>query len=825
MVSVPKARKSELNLEPSLNIVHPTFVATSYITCFSNPPKMESNTTASAPLLGNSTRYWKEKYLTSLEERLSHVATLHSAGKLMDAAPGRDAKPGKDGGNRAKNGASSADTEQPLEFTMAQETTPASLIPLAAEHEFKPTDSPIARMAIESVLSTAAAMGDVQMDGMVVSSSSSHIRHQPLQVITTATHHYINDDPVAPPPPTGLTPSAPQFPQPRQEYYPQQQAYPFTTGRAAPPPIPVMQMTTRTAPTQRPIIPHPDHERWIAWTDIVRQRFPDWSGSTPAMSNYAKAFLKEHRLTETRVSPLTGITSKPTLGIPKDLQKAFMDGFDRKFRTQNGEWVQERRKGVIINLHPLGNSKDDRSLDSPISPSGYTNPALKQAKPRNFPHFIQTHNLPGQKPRNHANPSPIKRSHSQSSFVSNTSSVASTMASTNVPAMTRVVSSSGSDFILSPTETVEQRGHHVIKLWTDVIRGKHESFLLENARNVSLQTRVRNGVKDFITKNAPSLDLSLDSCLLMRERGKSSYGIPDILIPSFLNWFDQERKTAFKKYSDGTSVSDLFHDSFSALSSTPRSSFIKPSSSSSSLPALSTSTSSSSSSTTTSSSSSSYTRKRGLNSATARAATPRLGSEDAAAMEAFAQLSPESDAECHTAKRPRLTMDQSYELYIAAAHGLLESPPASAGIAAPPAAEAYAAPFGNTTRYTALVKRLMPTYPSLSKATRIAIKKSTKSFLMTHLGNSTDRLNGCIVWPKRGVFQTYTIPHCFYNLYNQWIRERFGMYLGEDDVQVCSIGTQTDAHGVEGGDNNAGGGVVVSLEMDIDTLPVEPQIA
>ena len=65
-----------------------------------------------------------------------------------------------------------------------------------------------------------------------------------------------------------------------------------------------------------------------------------------------------------------------------------------------------------------------------------------------------------------------------------------------------------------------------------------------------------------------------------------------------------------------------------------------------------------------------------------------------------------------------------------------------------------------------------------------------------------DRLNECIVWPKRGIFQTYTIPHCFYNLFYQWIRERFAPYCfydgygnttnsGDSDIVTQEIGTQT----------------------------------
>ncbi|TPX35698.1 hypothetical protein SmJEL517_g01862 [Synchytrium microbalum] len=508
------------------------------------------------------------------------------------------------------------------------------------------------------------------------------------------------------------------------------------------PPAPTM--TTRApTPRQHPIVPYdPNSERWIAWTDIVRQRFPDWSGSTPAMSNFAKAFLKEHRLPETRVSPLTGITSKPTLGIPKDLQKSFMDGFDRRFRTQNGEWVQERRKGVIINLHPLG----DRDPDAlPIVRAHKPEKVQyeKVVRTNSFPGHIITRDLPGQR---RSGGSPMKRT-------SSVSSVGSVSSSSG----TRLGNTAG-DFVLSPTETTEQRGRYLVKLWTDVIRGKHEAFLLDNVRNVSLQTRVRNGVKDFIIKNAPSLDLTLESCLVTSDRGRQSFGIPDVLIPSFLAWFEDERKTAFKKYSDGTSVSDLFKNDELQSSSSSNNTL-----------------------------GNSLARKRLLGRSNVRSEQ-----DDAAAMDAFAMMSSPTDEdspmENSRAKRPRLTMDQSYELYIAASADVLDSPLSAGLTPTPTAMDREDSPFP-LTRYTSLVKQMMPNYADLPKSTRIAIKKSAKNFLIATIG--LERLNECIVWPKKGIFQTYSIPYHLHNAFYQWIGDRFSQYCAPAGGRNLEIGAAT----------------------------------
>ncbi|KAI9334411.1 hypothetical protein BDR26DRAFT_564972 [Obelidium mucronatum] len=70
----------------------------------------------------------------------------------------------------------------------------------------------------------------------------------------------------------------------------------------------------------------------LAWTDIIRTRYPNFQRSTVQTSKHAREFIETRKIPFYRVTPTHSLgRSKPTYAIPPALQKDFVEYFEEKF--------------------------------------------------------------------------------------------------------------------------------------------------------------------------------------------------------------------------------------------------------------------------------------------------------------------------------------------------------------------------------------------------------------------------------------------------------------------------------------------------------------
>ncbi|KAJ3109755.1 hypothetical protein HK100_003235 [Physocladia obscura] len=79
--------------------------------------------------------------------------------------------------------------------------------------------------------------------------------------------------------------------------------------------------------TTSPLPPHS-----LAWTDIIRMRYPYFQRSTVQTSKHAREFIETRNIPFFRVTPTHSLgRSKPTYAIPPDMQTEFLEYFEDKF--------------------------------------------------------------------------------------------------------------------------------------------------------------------------------------------------------------------------------------------------------------------------------------------------------------------------------------------------------------------------------------------------------------------------------------------------------------------------------------------------------------
>ncbi|KAI8617074.1 hypothetical protein BC830DRAFT_143003 [Chytriomyces sp. MP71] len=92
-----------------------------------------------------------------------------------------------------------------------------------------------------------------------------------------------------------------------------------------------------------PVNPLPPQS--LAWTDIIRTRYPHFQRSTVQTSKHAREFIESRGIPFFRVTPTHSLgRSKPTYAIPPHIHKEFLDYFEDKFGTE-GAVLGRRRVG------------------------------------------------------------------------------------------------------------------------------------------------------------------------------------------------------------------------------------------------------------------------------------------------------------------------------------------------------------------------------------------------------------------------------------------------------------------------------------------------
>ncbi|KAI9206657.1 uncharacterized protein BJ171DRAFT_16167 [Polychytrium aggregatum] len=523
----------------------------------------------------------------------------------------------------------------------------------------------------------------------------------------------------------------------------------------------------------RPIVkkepPKPHHhatkagakDEYMAWTDVVRTRFPYFMGSTPAMSNLVKSFLKERKVPEVRVTPSNfNSTARPTLGIPGRFHQEFLDLFEHRFVGPDGEI--ERRKGSSATSNmpwrdPSSPSKGSHkrsyeSGDESSHTSGSSSPISTASQPA-LPvaaHAAHAHTAHAHTAHAHAH-AHAAHAHAHAAHASS------------------AAKPKGATHYTDPFKPI---------IWSEIVRPKFTSYLSDNTRNTLLLSRIRNGIRAYLHDRVGPLHLTVEGCLVpsTHGRGRKTYGVPPVLHEEFLEWFGHHVLTHFKSFPEGANppiysssryYSDLERDKI--LASHP-------------IPIIN--------------------QTGNLGSSIDPARHPTSRSMSAVSPDYGHGFSDHDDASLdpNAAKRRKLK-EEAGERLVGNLHGRdgvmmavplpaiqlrqssesLPSVPAAADVEDRPAAISPEKG-SNLVRYNIILKQVMPNYTSITtNEDKIEMKRAVKNFLLSKM--SRDRISECILWSSTGSMQynTYGIPHDLEPEFRAWakkeLEQRFGQHV------------------------------------------------
>ncbi|ORY28712.1 hypothetical protein BCR33DRAFT_793237 [Rhizoclosmatium globosum] len=150
-----------------------------------------------------------------------------------------------------------------------------------------------------------------------------------------------------------------QQPAPAASSQQQQQQQPIVPSSAA------TSRKSSTSNVHDPNSPLPPNS--LAWTDIIRTRYPHFQRSTVQTSKHAREFIETRKIPFYRVTPTHSLgRSKPTYAIPPDMHKDFLEYFEEKFGVL-GVLGRRRVGGDILSGMP---GFDDSSAGSVVVNAG-----------------------------------------------------------------------------------------------------------------------------------------------------------------------------------------------------------------------------------------------------------------------------------------------------------------------------------------------------------------------------------------------------------------------------------------------------------------------
>ncbi|KAI8849541.1 hypothetical protein BC829DRAFT_432531, partial [Chytridium lagenaria] len=259
---------------------------------------------------------------------------------------------------------------------------------------------------------------------------------------------------------------------------------------------------TSPAPAENPEEPS---DGLLAWTDLIRGAFPDFTKVSARMSQW------EHETGEIRAFSAFGPVKRETLGIPRSLHEKFAQHFASKFYW-NGRWL-EAPVGSAINNRPVGEGSSERGDESDAREDHRDVDAAlrKTIKP------VGT----------------IRSTLSEITHEQINAAIAAKLA--NVA-----------------TRTIPRPAEHALKTWGEVVQPKHAKFLEMHAKNSVLLVRMRNAIRTFLLHRAPSVGLEYMQCLAAPEgKGRKTYAIPEPLQAEFETWFALQCIDGFRKPENG----------------------------------------------------------------------------------------------------------------------------------------------------------------------------------------------------------------------------------------------------------------------------------
>lgn len=472
----------------------------------------------------------------------------------------------------------------------------------------------------------------------------------------------------------------------------------------------------------------------LAWTDVVRLKYPYFMGSTPAMSNLVKSFLKENKLSETRVTPLSFTsTARPTLGIPTRLYDAFIKMFEVRFVGSDG--AIERRKGSSIpsslpsmttNI-PLWKTPDHRITVSNKGKRQFPTPTPRSTLDNNnqLASSTASKGIGGRQNKG-------KQETSYKGIGGRHKSKQET--SDNDEEM-------GEETKKNPSITLFSTSPGEITLWSDVVRPLYNDYLQEHQKNTLMLSRIRNGIREFLSSTVENLGMTPEDCLMtpIKGRGRKTFGIPTELHDEFIEWFGKHMVNHFKIYPEGSAM----HQQLIDRAADREARGIHPSG------------------------------EQRIRVSSLNGTLPHI--EDAMIQKrrkcsthkiAGGSLTIKDEREDYT--HPIMKNSDDSERLQSFAHAqVLYSQSVDNYPTVPVAAdsesnlslssEVYYIDENSLIRYNAILKQIMPNYgTTATKEEKIQVKRSVKNFLIKNLG--PEEISQCLMWADGGQFHTYGIP-------------------------------------------------------------------
>ncbi|KAI8844654.1 hypothetical protein BJ741DRAFT_589016 [Chytriomyces cf. hyalinus JEL632] len=309
--------------------------------------------------------------------------------------------------------------------------------------------------------------------------------------------------------------------------------------------------TTTTASSKRPnnavstshMHDHTDNPlpaNSLAWTDIIRMRYPNFQRSTVQTSKHAREFIETRQIPFFRVTPTHSLgRSKPTYAIPPEMQKPFLDYFEEKF---SGTGVLGRRRpggDVFAGMPGYDDSFPDVESgsvagDDKRSVNGSGEVGEGESKP------VSSGSVKRKAPAKRA--AAAKNEARKNSVSPEAERVTPTEEADPAEAVTKKAKTTSS------SKAVSKSGYILTRYNTIVNRMMPDFKTLSNEARVA----IKKGVKQFLQHQ---LGASFDDCIMMTPAESSSqtsattpkqtYGVPEHLIPGFQQWVYVELKKCF----------------------------------------------------------------------------------------------------------------------------------------------------------------------------------------------------------------------------------------------------------------------------------------
>ncbi|TPX70832.1 hypothetical protein SpCBS45565_g01387 [Spizellomyces sp. 'palustris'] len=333
---------------------------------------------------------------------------------------------------------------------------------------------------------------------------------------------------------------------------------------------------TMVTPTSSsgPVILGPRYPRdLMAWTDLVRTRYPSFNANVPQMSIFTKSFLKSRGIPDQRYPALN--TNKMAWAIPQRYWDEYLEKFEENFpymaymRKEKQQQAEAGQRDDSDKVHvpskrmlkPPPPRDSDRSLDKRADKRNEMAPQPSPQQPPQQPQ--QPHPDPLQAAEDNGDGfsgGPAERvmqrhTHSASAsplgspLLSRANSASGTTAS-GPTASAHAPTTNSPVNVLAYTSSTGPRTAP-LTVWTELIRKRYPAYL--EAASKPLWNRIRSGVRVFLETVMPAFGVTVDACLASVGKGRKTFGVPDIVEEAFWKWFEEKMKTDFDSFPSSSS--------------------------------------------------------------------------------------------------------------------------------------------------------------------------------------------------------------------------------------------------------------------------------